>query len=217
MLLKVVNYSHYQTLDNYYYRPKTENCESSARAVAIDDTETETENDKKEPRQEKKRAQKKTKTDTETDDQPTDTRNKTDTILKNAKNARKEEDNKSLRAEPAGTNDDQEILTPKDLEAKRLSNEVNEVLDLFYKTINPNINFGNTTTRKACEFLIKKYGLEPTKRAIEYAISVQGKPYAPTIITPYQLKEKMSALVIYRQKEQSGLTKNNKGKDILGL
>ena len=136
---------------------------------------------------------------------------------KNDKKLNNKVSTNNLRAEPAGSDSAEEVLTAEDLESKQLSNGVNEILDMFYKTINPNISFGNTTTRKACEFLIKKYGLQPTKGAIEYAISVQGKPYAPTITTPYQLKEKMSALVIYKQKEESGLTKNNKGKDILGL
>jgi len=119
----------------------------------------------------------------------------------------------NLRAEPAGK--EAEIFTKEQLEKKQLSDGVQVVLDLFYNSINPNISYGNTTTRKACEFLIKKYGLEPTKGAVEYAISVQGKPYAPTITTPYQLKEKMSALIIYKQKE--GATKQGKEKEILGL
>ena len=78
--------------------------------------------------------------------------------------------------------------------------QINETINLF-KGINPTINFGNRTTRKAAEDLIKQFGYEKTKTIALYAVSVFGKQYAPTITTPYQLKEKLSQLMSYKLRE----------------
>jgi hypothetical protein len=76
--------------------------------------------------------------------------------------------------------------------------DVQPLFKIFYETINPTINFGNKTSRKAAEFLIRKFGLEKTLEVAKYAISVQSEKYAPTITTPYQLKEKLSALIKFK-------------------
>lgn len=76
--------------------------------------------------------------------------------------------------------------------------DIQALFKLFYETINPNINFANKTDRTAAKWLIGKYGLEKTMVAAEYAISVQSDKYAPTITTPYQLKEKMASLAKYK-------------------
>ena len=81
------------------------------------------------------------------------------------------------------------------------SSEAQKILEIFYKTVNPAINFGNKTSRAAAEWLIAKFGFEKTVKTAEYAISVQGKDFAPTITTPYQLKEKLAALMLYYQKQ----------------
>jgi DNA-binding transcriptional regulator YhcF (GntR family) len=81
--------------------------------------------------------------------------------------------------------------------------EVNAVFEIFYQTINPNINYGNRTTRTAAEWLVKKYGFEKTLDIARFACSVQGQPYAPTITTPYQLKEKMAQLVVFAKRQDN--------------
>lgn len=86
-------------------------------------------------------------------------------------------------------------------------NQVNQIIELFYKTINPTINFGNKTTRKAAQDLIKKFGFEQVKAMTEQVIAVQGRRFAPTVTTPYQLKEKLGDLKVYFERE-----KNNKFK-----
>lgn len=78
----------------------------------------------------------------------------------------------------------------------------NQLFDIFYKTINPNINYGHKGNRNDAKWLIDKYGLEKVLNAAKYAVSVQGKQYAPTITTPSQLKNKMSELIIYQKKQQ---------------
>ena len=84
-------------------------------------------------------------------------------------------------------------------------NEIGQLFDVFYSTVNPTINFGNKTTRAAADALIRKFGLEKSIEIAKYAVKVQGKPYAPTITTPYQLKEKMGALMIYGQQQKARL------------
>ncbi len=98
-------------------------------------------------------------------------------------------------------NDIQKSITIKDSKESEDSSPVNQIFDLFYENVNPGINYGNKTTRKAAKWLIDKYGLEVAKKLTKYAISVQGEKYAPTITTPYQLKENLGKLKVYRDKE----------------
>jgi len=73
---------------------------------------------------------------------------------------------------------------------------VKEVMDVFYK-INPTLNWGNKTIRKAAADLIKKFGLEETLRMAEAVVAVQGQPYAPVATTPYDMKEKLAKFKIF--------------------
>lgn len=89
-------------------------------------------------------------------------------------------------------------------------NEATEKLfELFQKTINPSISYGNTTQRKAAVWLIGKFGLELVLAMARSAISVQGEEYAPTITNPYELKEKLARLKAFfeRAKRGSGIIK----------
>ena len=83
------------------------------------------------------------------------------------------------------------------------SAEITKIFEIF-QTINPTINYGNTTQRKAVVEMIKNknIGFEKTKGAALYAVSVFKKQYAPVITTPYQLKEKLSALIAYHEKDK---------------
>lgn len=83
------------------------------------------------------------------------------------------------------------------------SGDEQKLFNLFYKTINPTISFNNKTEWKAAEELIKKFGLEKTLRTAEYAISVHGQQYAPSIASPYQLKIKLADLMAYYKKENA--------------
>jgi len=85
--------------------------------------------------------------------------------------------------------------------------EINQIFDIFYKKINPTISWKNKTQRRAAQFLIDKLGLAKAVRAAKAAIVCQGQLYAPVITTPYQLKEKLSQLVLYYQREKN--KKNN--------
>jgi len=89
-------------------------------------------------------------------------------------------------------------------------NPINQIFRIFYNTINPNINYANKTDRTAAEWLINKYGLESTLKAAEYACSVQNNKYAPTITTPYQLKEKMAALAKFKTAKKGKIWKSSR-------
>lgn len=81
------------------------------------------------------------------------------------------------------------------------SKEIQEIFNLFYE-INPTINFGNKTQRKATEDMIKKFGAEKTINTVKFAISVQGNRYAPTITNPLELKNNMGKLLVFNKREQ---------------
>lgn len=88
-----------------------------------------------------------------------------------------------------------------DLQTEVCGNVVNKLLEPFYK-LNPTFNYGNKTQRKAIEVLVEKIGEEKTRRAIEYAVSVQGEnKFAPVITTPLQLKNKFAELMVYWKKQ----------------
>lgn len=79
---------------------------------------------------------------------------------------------------------------------------INQIFDIFFETINPQINYGQKSWRKAASDLIKAYGLESLIEITRVACSIQGQEFAPTITNPYQLKEKMAALQIFIKKSQ---------------
>lgn len=89
-------------------------------------------------------------------------------------------------------------------QADRQLGEIAQIFKIFYESVNPTINFGNKTQRGAVEAMITRIGFEKTKRMAEYAVSIQGEKYAPTITTPYVLKEKMGELIIYFKKNNQG-------------
>lgn len=90
----------------------------------------------------------------------------------------------------------------KDTATANAVGDINPIFSLFEKTINPTINYGNTTQRKAIETLIEKVGLQKTISAVKYAISIQTDRYAPTITTPIQLLNKYGELQAYYAKHQ---------------
>jgi len=103
-------------------------------------------------------------------------------------------------------------LHTKDNIQKKYTKEINtseqgsrdeiKILNRFYDNGNKGLNFGNKTEREASKWLLKEYGLEKTLNTIDYAFSILGKPYAPTISTPYQLKNNMTKLLAYYKREQ---------------
>lgn len=85
--------------------------------------------------------------------------------------------------------------------SSELSSQVKKVMDIFYE-INPTINWGNKTTRKACEDLIKRFGLDGTLGMARAVVSLHGVPYAPQATTPYEMKEKLAKFKGYFESEK---------------
>jgi hypothetical protein len=86
--------------------------------------------------------------------------------------------------------------------------DIQEIFDVFYKTVNPTIQFQNKTQRNAAKELIKRLGKEKAIKAAQYAVTIQarGDKYCPRITTPVQLLNKHGELqVYYSQHSQSNV------------
>jgi hypothetical protein len=84
----------------------------------------------------------------------------------------------------------------------KFSQEIVDVMELFAE-INPSIQYGNKTQRKACEDMIKRFGYEDTIRMVKQVISVQGEQYAPIATTPYKMYHKLADFKVYFDKKKS--------------
>lgn len=85
------------------------------------------------------------------------------------------------------------------------SSQVKEIMGIFYE-LNPMLDYKKPFNRKACEDMIKRFGLDGTKKMAEQIISVQGKQYAPVATTPYQMKEKLAQFKIYFDSQKNNST-----------
>lgn len=85
--------------------------------------------------------------------------------------------------------------------------EINEIMELFQMNINPLTEYGNKTQRKAIEYMIQAIGIEKLKGAVHFVISCMNDSFAPVITTPYQLKMKFAALILYKRKQNQMGTK----------
>lgn len=115
----------------------------------------------------------------------------------------------SCKTDSSQSNTDSESNTDvKDLKPEASDVQgINTILGAFKKKINPVINFGNKTQRKAAQELIDEFGLEQVLFYIDYLVTVSGNRYAPTITNPLQLKEKYAALIIFAQREENNTKK----------
>jgi len=142
--LKILNYSYYQDLNNYYYKLKAPDSAPEKHQRSTREAPRYNKNDKND---------------------------------KNDKNS----------------------ITS---DVKKTSQETDQIMKIFYK-INPTLNWGNKTTRKACSEMIKRFGLDGTITMAKSIVEVQGKQYAPTATTPYQMKEKLAQFKVYFDRQKS--------------
>jgi len=84
----------------------------------------------------------------------------------------------------------------------KFSQDIATILELF-STINPSIQYGNKTQRKACEDMIKRFGSNAVINMVKQVISVQGEKYAPTATTPYVMYKKLGDFKIYFEKQRT--------------
>lgn len=79
---------------------------------------------------------------------------------------------------------------------------VEDIMNIFY-LVNPTLNWGNKTIRKAAADLIKKFGLEEVKNMAEAAVSIQGEEFAPTITNPWELREKLAKVKLFFDRQKN--------------
>jgi hypothetical protein len=84
-----------------------------------------------------------------------------------------------------------------------MENAINKIITVFRNSINPTIRYNHQTNRDAAEDLIEMFGAQRTVELAEMACAIFGKPYAPVITTPYQLREKLAQLQAYAIRHQS--------------
>lgn len=80
---------------------------------------------------------------------------------------------------------------------------INKILTEFRERLNPTLNYGNKTQRKAVQELLDLMGEAKLIRAIQYCAEVQEDKFAPVITTPCQLRDKLGGLIAYQKKHNS--------------
>lgn len=84
-----------------------------------------------------------------------------------------------------------------------------EIIKAFEAIDPKNKNYyGNTTQRKACDYLISEYSLEKVLKFISLLPSIRGKSYYPSIHSPWDLQEKWERVVDAYQREKADITKS---------
>jgi len=84
----------------------------------------------------------------------------------------------------------------------KFSQGITDIIELFSQ-INPSIQYGNKTQRKACEDMLKRFGYENTIKMVKQVLGVQGNKYAPTATTPYTMYQKLADFKIYFDKQKT--------------
>jgi len=109
----------------------------------------------------------------------------------------------NLNASSVNNNMQSKALQVSDDEIQRIAHkkQIDYLIGLF-KEVNPTYErlFGNKTQRAAMERLVKKFGKEKVERMIKGLKGIFGKPYAPTITTPYLLEKKLADYISYLKK-----------------
>jgi len=123
--------------------------------------------------------------------------------------SQKKANEKAKRKLKETNNNDNNDKNDKEVITSEETSQINEVFNIFYNTINRNINFGNKTQRKAVEDMVRLQGFEKVKKVAEFACQFHGEPYMPVITTPLQLKDKWSALESWAKSKQQ--KDNSKG------
>lgn len=87
------------------------------------------------------------------------------------------------------------------------ANKTQDLIVLFYENLNPNIRFGNKTMRKDAEFLVNHYPFEKLEAMVMYIKDHKNEQYFPSISTPSQLREKMSAIINHYNRSKTNSPK----------
>ncbi len=94
------------------------------------------------------------------------------------------------------------------IESSEQGSQIQEVMNILYE-VNKTLNFGNTTERKACSYLIDKFGLEHVCKMATAVVQTRGMPYAPIVTKPSELRDKWSKIETFIVTERSKHQKNS--------
>jgi hypothetical protein len=86
---------------------------------------------------------------------------------------------------------------------KVISADINEIVNNF-QGINPSYEkfFSNKTQRSAVERLLEKYGKAKILHIMQFLPETNQEEYAPVIISPLQLEDKLASLLLFLKRKQ---------------
>lgn len=132
--------------------------------------------------------------------------------------ALKEEIDASTGTLPAGAshNKQSKHVILKKANQEKVSTDIDSVdiaglIQLFRNTVNPTLNFANTTQRRACEQLLDQFGSTIVFNMAKYAISIQSDKYAPIVTTPLQLLNNIGRVGVFKKRSETNQVKNVNG------
>jgi hypothetical protein len=130
--------------------------------------------------------------------------NKTDS--KKTANEHQKDTNKNYK------NEKNEKNTPSKVETLHEYNHLGSEIIKEMELVDPKNKqyYGNTSQRKACDFLIEEYGLEEVKKRISVLPKTNKIAYFPTITTPVQLRDKWVQLQDAVDRKRGALKEKNK-------
>lgn len=102
-------------------------------------------------------------------------------------------------------NSKQEIVNKKDnnsLATASVAGDIQKVIERFQTTVNPLIDYGNKTERKAAEDMIKAWGVEKVLNLIDYCNEIRTEEFAPNVTTPHELKRKYPKVLNFKEKNE---------------
>lgn len=95
----------------------------------------------------------------------------------------------------------EKLITPEDEEKKKLNNQLVWLM-LLFKPVNERINVWDPMQRNILKWMLKVMSYEEAKDMIEYAVSIQGKEYAPTVTCPSDLRYKQDKINNYAERNK---------------
>ena len=103
----------------------------------------------------------------------------------------------------------------KDIAGATPPQDISYLISLF-EELNPLTSelYGNTTERKAMDFLIKKFGREKMEATLKALPEIVNKKFAPKITKPTELKRDLAKLIMFVNQEKNA---PSRGKTIIGL
>lgn len=89
-------------------------------------------------------------------------------------------------------------------EKSKEKDPINTVMEEFQIRLNPTIQYGNKTQRRAVQNLISQLGgTEKIFSMVKFIEQNRDDMYCPVITTPYMLQQKLAQLILFARKQKS--------------